>query len=110
MSPEIWNEKWSMIGIVVSPGGKGSWAGKKKRDYVDPKGNRYTVLGKWIADQYLYQISKTRKNKWRKAIGWPYFQSEQEAQAHLDVYADDEDNELFLDREFDHYKLEDKRE
>lgn len=61
--------------------------GRKKRNYVDADGTLYTVWVKWVAGQCIYRPHKRVSGSYRVVPDTKWHQTEQAAQAELDIEA-----------------------
>lgn len=67
-------------GKIIEPG-------KGKRNYVDADGTLYTVWVKWVGGQCIYRPHKRVNGSYRVVPDTKWHQTEQAAQAELDIHA-----------------------
>ncbi len=67
--------------------GKTIEPGKGRRNYVDADGTLYTVWVKWVGGQCIYRTHKRVNGSYRVVPDTKWHQTEQAAQAELDIEA-----------------------
>lgn len=72
---------------IKGANGKLFTPGRKKRNYVDADGTLYTVWVKWVGGQCIYRPHKRVNGSYRVVPDTKWHQTEQAAQAELDIEA-----------------------
>lgn len=72
---------------IQGANGKFFEPGRSKRNYVDDEGTLYTVWVKWIGGQCIYRPHKRVGSSYRVVPDTDWHQTEQAAQAELDIHA-----------------------
>lgn len=73
--------------LIQLADGKTIEPGKGRRNYVDADGTLYTVWVKWIGGQCIYRPHKRVGGSYRVVPDTKWHQTEQAAQAELDIHA-----------------------
>lgn len=73
--------------LIQLADGKTIEPGKGRRTYVDADGILYTVWVKWVGGQCIYRPHKRVNGSYRVVPDTKWHQTEQAAQAELDIYA-----------------------
>lgn len=76
-----------MAYYIKGANGKLFEPGRKKRNYVDADGTLYTVWVKWVGGQCIYRPHKRVNGSYRVVPDTKWHQTEQAAQAELDIEA-----------------------
>ena len=76
-----------MAYYIKGANGKLFEPGRKKRTDVDADGTLYTVWVRWVGGQCIYRPHKRVNGSYRVVPDTEWHQTEQAAQAELDIYA-----------------------
>lgn len=79
-----------MAYYIKGANGKLFEPGRKKRTYVDADGTQYTVWVKWVGGQCIYRPHKRVNGSYRVVPDTEWHQTEQAAQAVLDMQLTDQ--------------------
>jgi|GEM_PF-1489016 len=79
-----------MAYYIKGANGKLFEPGRKKRTYVDADGTQYTVWVKWVGGQCIYRPHKRVNGSYRVVPDTEWHQTEQAAQAELDMQLTDQ--------------------